>query len=569
VPHGRRFGLAQVELCEHDRVALPARPGLLIEMTRRSRPLANAARAVSLLGLCACAASDEIAAISYVCGTSPSPATTGGAGAEACGAGDPNLPPEPTLPTEVCQTLTANKSTPDESDLDTARIQKALDTCKGKVVKLMSDGANDVFVAAHLTIDSTTLWVDRKTTLYASRNAELYQKTGSCGVLGINDSGACNDFITVSGTSPAIVGDGAIDGQGGEPLVGHDYSWWQLSNALREINGSIGNPTLINLASKTTGFVLYRINLHNSPKFHVKLTSVPADGTCTTPGEGFIVWGVTVLTPSRWTNSQGLVMTPHLARNTDGIDPGTTDNAYCGVMACNTISTGDDQIAIKGGHWVSELIIAHNRFGTGHGMSIGSETYGAYTSPDGVKHRGVEHVTVYDLTIDADSRPVGHDSSPADSNGIRIKSDASRGGLVDDITFRDVCMRDVANAILVSTAYNPLFAGSLYPEFRRLNFQNIRHVTCMATEQPVVTLEGWSDTLPAGPITLDNVTVDNIGPHAVAAEYANISLGPGEVNFMPAGHKVTVVDETEGESTPPDCVFTELPSPQEPPRWLR
>src|SRR6185503_10305409 len=241
----------------------------------------------------------------------------------------------------------------------------------------------DSFVVGHLAVDAVTLWIDAGVTLYASRNAELFQKTGNCGVAGVNDSGACNDFITVSGVKPAIVGDGTIDGQGGEPLVGHDYSWWQLSNALRTVDGSIGNPTLINLAAKTSGFVLYRVNLHNPAKFHVKITSVPPDGTCSTPGEGYIVWGITILTPSRWTNSQGLLMSPHFARNTDGVDPGTTDIATCGVIACNTISTGDDQIAIKGGHWVSDVIIAHNRFGTGHGMSIGSETYGTYTSPDG------------------------------------------------------------------------------------------------------------------------------------------------------------------------------------------
>jgi polygalacturonase len=281
------------------------------------------------------------------------------------------------------------------------------------------------------------------------------------------------------------------------------------------------------------------------------------------------VWGVTVLTPSRWFNSQGLALTPHSARNTDGIDPGTTDNATCGVMACNTISTGDDQIAIKGGHWVSDLIIAHNRFGTGHGMSIGSETYGMYTSPDGVLHRGVEHVQIYDLTIDADSRPVGDGSSSADSNGLRIKSDASRGGLVDDITFRDVCMRDVANAILISTAYNPLFAGTLYPEFKRLNFQNIRHVTCMADRQSVVTMEGWNETLPAGPFTLVNVTIDNIGRSAVTAEYANVVLGPGRVNFWPSGYKVAIADQMTGESVPRACTFTTLPSPEVPSDWLR
>ena len=69
-------------------------------------------------------------------------------------------------------------------------------------------------------------------------------------------------------------------------------------------------------------------------------------------------------------------------------------------------------------------------FGTGHGMSIGSETYGGQTS-DNVMHRGVQKVDIWDLTIDADSRLVGHEAHAADFNGIRIKSDESRGGVVD------------------------------------------------------------------------------------------------------------------------------------------
>ena len=141
---------------------------------------------------------------------------------------------------------------------------------------------------------------------------------------------------------------------------------------------------------------------------------------------------MTILTPSRWFNSQGLLMTPHLSRNTDGIDPGETSFATCGVMAHNTISTGDDHIALKGGHAVWNIIILHNHFGTGHGMSIGSETYGVYPAPE---HRlsGVSNVRVCDLTIDADSRPVGNGASPGDFNGIRVKSDSSRGGVVDKV----------------------------------------------------------------------------------------------------------------------------------------
>ncbi|HEY2407495.1 MAG TPA: glycosyl hydrolase family 28 protein [Polyangiaceae bacterium] len=513
--------------------------------------------------------SDKIASLQYQCGSAPDATVAPDAVPGVCGANDPNLPLEPTLPTDVCQTVVADKSSPDENDLDSNRIQAALAACSGRAVKLVSDGAHNAFVAAHLTVDSSTLWIDRGVTLYASRNADLYQKTGSCGVLGVNDSGACNDFITVRGTNPAIVGDGVIDGQGGEPLVGHDYSWWQMSGALQEIDGSIGNPTLINLSTGTTGFVLYRITLHNSPKFHVKITSSPADGSCDAPGQGFIVWGVTVLTPSNWLNSQGLPMSPHFARNTDGIDPGTSDIATCGVIACSTISTGDDQIAIKGGHWVSDLVIAHNHFGTGHGMSIGSETYGTYQDMNGVLHHGVENVSVYDLTVDGDTRPVGDGASPADSNGIRVKSDSSRGGLVNNITFSDVCLRDVANAIMITPAYNPLFAGTSYPQFKNLTFQNIHDVTCMSPVQPVVTLEGFNASLPAGPITLDNVVVDNIGPQAVAAAFADIRLGPGNVNFMPNGLGVTVTNGITGASAPRACQFPTLPVPPVPAGWLR
>ena len=560
---------------------------------------------------------DDIAAIQYLCGNSPPPA----ADAPRCGEGDPNLTPEPYVadgrggwppadPTDPACILKAMRVTPPDGQvldepllktemdaravLDTVRIQTALSSCT--MVKLTSDGANNAFLASHLVLDGGTcddpnkvgacltcngggvcgkkLWIDTGVTLFMSRNADLFQKTGNCGALGVNDSSACFEFIDVKGGKPELIGDGTIDGQGGEPLVGRAYSWWQSSYALREIDGSIGNPTMVNLEKGTKAFLLYRLSLHNSAKFHVKLTSSPVEGTgagvCATErdrGKGFIVWGITLLTPSKWFNSAGYQLTPSWARNSDGVDPGTTDIAYCGVIACNNISTGDDHIAIKGGHWVQNLTIAHNHFGTGHGMSIGSETYGTYQSSDGVMHRGVSNVHIYDLTIDADSRLVGNESHPADFNGIRIKSDESRGGLVDNIVYEDVCMRDMVNGILISTAYNPLFAGISYPDFRSLSFKNVHAVTCMALQPAVVTMEGYNQTL-RPTISLDNVIFDNLNPTVgVAAEFAKINLGPGDVNFMPSGLGVDVTDSRAGGSTPKECHFPVLPAPQPPPGW--
>jgi polygalacturonase len=158
----------------------------------------------------------------------------------------------------------------------------------------------------------------------------------------------------------------------------------------------------------------------------------------------------------------------------------------------------------------------------------------------------------------------------SDFNGIRVKSDESRGGLVNNITYTDICMRDMTNAILVSTAYNPLFAGTLYPEFKTLTFRNIHHVTCKGLQRPVVTLEGFNATMPLGPVTLDNVIIDNMGKLDSAAEFADIRLGPGDVSFTPSGFDVTVTDSrVPGSVAPRTCVFPTLPTPEVPAGWLR
>jgi hypothetical protein len=63
--------------------------------------------------------------------------------------------------------------------------------------------------------------------------------------------------------------------------------------------------------------------------------------------------------------------------------------------------------------------------------------------------------------------------------------------------------------------------------------------------------------------------VDNIGPQAVAAAFADIRLGPGNVNFMPNGLGVTVTNGITGASAPRACQFPTLPVPPVPAGWLR
>ncbi len=180
------------------------------------------------------------------------------------------------------------------------------------------------------------------------------------------------------------------------------------------------------------------------------------------------------------------------------------------------IHAGDDNVAIKAGSAgpSSHITIEHDHFYTGHGMSIGSETDG-----------GVSAVRVTDLSIDG-----------AD-NGIRIKSNASRGGVVRDIVYSDVCIRDTKNPILMDSNYSStgvsVSTRDKLPTFQGIVFNAVRILT-----PGVITLDGYDATHRLG-ITLDNVTLDAPATKVVA-RHADVRLGRGPVNWRPSGEDVAI-----------------------------
>ena len=440
-------------------------------------------------------------------GATASGGATGSTG--ACGAGDSNLPPQPALPATVCATLPATQvvatdGVASESSPDTSSLQSALSGCgAGQAVKLVASGANNAFLIGPITIPANvTLWVDAGVTLFGTRDPNVY---GSAGAL-----------ITAKGAHAGIVGGGVIDGQGGEPKIGDTASFWDDNGS-----GTGSSPALIQV-SGATDFTLYQITLHNAPKFHVKMGAA-----------GFVVWGITIKTPSKAMNSAGTALSYSSAHNTDGVDPG--EAASDGYIVCSNISDGDDHIAIKGSSatGVTNLTIAHDHLEAGHGISIGSEFTG-----------GVSGIKVYDISIDG----TGTNTSGGSSNGLRIKSDSSRGGLVNDVTYSDICMRDISNPIFLTPFYSSA-TGSDIPQFTNITFSNV-HVVTGGSNKPTVTLDGY-DASHLSTVTLDNVIID---PDVkLTAEYANVTLGPGNVNFMPSGTGVTVTDDIAGASTPNPC----------------
>lgn len=184
---------------------------------------------------------------------------------------------EPRLPA-TCAVLNARLSAPggklagvDEQRLDTSRIQAAIDACNpGHAVELRVSRPNNVFLSGPLQLRSgVTLLVDRGAAVFASRDPRLYDLTpGSCGVVKRRGHGCKPLILADHAPGSGIMGGGAIDGRGGETLLGQKVTWWDLAHIakVRDLQQSCFRLVVVRHSDH---FVLYGITLRNSPNFHV------------------------------------------------------------------------------------------------------------------------------------------------------------------------------------------------------------------------------------------------------------------------------------------------------------
>jgi len=428
---------------------------------------------------------------------------------------------EPFFP-PLCATLDAqlqssghSLAAADEQKLDTARIQKAINKCgKGRALLLHVNETNNAFLTGPLELKpDVTLIVGLGVTLFGSRDPAQYAiSPGSCGVVSHTPGPrGCKPLISVDhAPDSAIMGDGVIDGRGGEKMLGSQYSWWDLAEQARA-GGSQQVPRIL-VADYSDNFTLYRITLKNSPNFHVAYDH----------GDGFTVWDVKIDTPQR------------LARNTDGIDPG--NGARNVTITHSFIRAGDDNVAIKGGPGgATNMTISHDHFYWGHGMSIGSETNG-----------GVSKIRVFDLSLD------GPD------NGIRIKSNGSRGGLTQNVVYDDVCIRNSPNPITLDTAYsaNGPLQGDSPPSMRDITLHNVR-----VSGGGKITFNGYAHDYRIA-ATLNGVQITDGAKYTYVLNHADLALGPGPTNLqLPAGEDATV-NGTPAEGNPASCADKFVPFPQ-------
>jgi len=292
----------------------------------------------------------------------------------------------------------------DGRTLDTAAIQKALDTCGksgGGTVRFPAG----TYLCRPLTLRTkTAVQLDEGATLLATTNHADFMKVPGDWL----KAASGGDFIALlSGRDlldVALTGKGTIDGNGAV--------WWEEAEKARQkVAGyTLPRPNLVTL-QRCKNVRLTGIRLLNSPKFHF----VPSE--C----EDVVIDGVTVLAPEG-------------AANTDALDPSNCRNV---TIARCFIDVGDDNVAIKSGSKIAgrefaceNITVMDCVFKHGHGVSIGSETVG-----------GVRNVVVKNCTFEDTD------------NGLRIKSRRGRGGRVENVTYTDIKMQNVHPAISIAAYY--------------------------------------------------------------------------------------------------------------------
>lgn len=179
---------------------------------------------------------------------------------------------------------------------------------------------------------------------------------------------------------------------------------------------------------------------------------------------------------------------------------------------CLSIKSGKDEDGRRVNRPCENIVIEKTRFGYGHGgAAMGSETSG-----------GIRHVEVRDCVAEAGNW------AP-----IRFKSQPTRGGVVEDITYRNIELRDVRDAFEFNLEWNMRIAtpdAALFPPIVR----NVKLVNVHGTAATVGSMRGLANSF------IDGVTFEHcdiVAPRGLVIAHAR--------NVDVRGLKLTV---TEGEA---------------------
>jgi polygalacturonase len=313
---------------------------------------------------------------------------------------------------------------------DTAAIQAAVDACEAKgggTVRLTAG----TYLSAPIVLKSNiTVRLDKGATLLGSADHGDYPAKTE-----FREPGLQSLVSATNSSNVTITGEGVIDGAG--------ETWWQMARTIKDA-GVMGSdhprPRLV-VFDHCKHVVVEGVTIQNSPMWQL----VPYYS------DDVIIRNIRILAPAH-------------SPNTDAIDPFSSSNVLIDHVFADV---GDDDIAIKSGAIGSpgpdepsrDITITDCTFLHGHGLSVGSEIAGGAHNirAERIHFQGTE-------------------------NGIRVKANRDRGNNVGPLFFRDIDMKDVKNALLISEYYPrilppdselPQPVTRLTPHFHDITIENV------------------------------------------------------------------------------------------------
>jgi polygalacturonase len=199
-----------------------------------------------------------------------------------------------------------------------------------------------------------------------------------------------------------ISGSGTIDGNA------HFGSteWWGVEGTGTPASS---RPNFIQFSSSSR-ILIQDVTLQNPPTFHVMIKNNNANIT---------VQRITMNTPGD-------------SPNTDAFDIGSTNV----LIKDSFISVGDDDAEIGGSQLAAEITITNCTFGTGHGVSMGSDVNGS-----------VSNVMVINSTFNGTDYGIRMKSNDATSGG------SGEGGLVQNLSYINLGMTNIVHGAIVIYSY--------------------------------------------------------------------------------------------------------------------
>jgi len=380
---------------------------------------------------------------------------------------------------------------------DTTAIQAAIDACEkqgGGTVQLIAG----TYLSAPIVLKSNiTLQLDKGATLLGSPDHADYPPMTMFHLPDLQPL-----VSAVNSTNVAITGEGVIDGNG--------ESWWQEARSIKNA-GVLGaghpRPKLV-IFDHCKHIRVEGVTIQNSPMWQL----VPYYS------DDVVIRNIKVLAPTH-------------SPNTDAIDPFSSSHVVIDHVFADV---GDDDIAIKSGPINSpgpddptrDVTITDCTFKHGHGLSIGSEIAG-----------GAQNIRAERIHFE------GTD------NGIRVKANRDRGNDVSHLVFRNIEMKDVKNALVISEYYPKVLPPAteaaqpitrLTPRFHDIVLEN---VTATGSETA-----GAIVGLPESPVigvVLRNVKISaktglTIAYAEVTGKNVTVQAETGEAIVKQAGAKVTL-----------------------------